>query len=123
MDNTKLLAIAEHTVAKTIRRLAKLYPEFTRKHIDVKMNNRLKTTAGRCFIESGLIDLSPSLMRENLDEFVTVTIPHEVAHQVAWDLWGEPAHGKPWKQVMRALDLEPTPWHTMTTAAQRAKRC
>ena len=122
MDNAKLLTIAEHTVTKTIRRLAKLYPEFTRKHIDVKMNNRLKTTAGRCFIESGLIDLSSSLMRENLDEFVAVTIPHEVAHQVAWDLWGEPAHGKPWKQVMRALDLEPTPWHTMTTAAQRAKR-
>lgn len=122
MDNALLLEIAQRTVARTVRIMQTIYPNFTRDRIDVKMNNRLKTTAGRCFIEIGLIDLSPSLMRENLDEFLTVTIPHEVAHQVAWDLFNEPAHGKPWKQVMRALDLEPTPWHYMTTAAQRAKR-
>ena len=123
MDNAHLLTVAQRTVAKTIRRLNKLYPQFTRDRIDVKINNRLKTTAGRCFIEMGYIDLCPSLMRENLDEFIKVTIPHEVAHQAAWDLFEEPAHGKPWKLIMLALDLEPTPWHHMTTAAQRAKRC
>lgn len=122
MDNAHLLAIAQRTIAQTIVRLHKLYPQFTRDCIDVKLNNRLKTTAGRCWIETGLIDLSPSLMRENLDEFVRVTIPHEVAHQAAWDLFEEPAHGRAWKQIMRALDLEPSPWHYMTTAAQRAKK-
>jgi len=47
---------------------------------------------------------TPAIMREILD----ITIPHEVAHQVAFDLFGDRGHGLKWKEVMNdVMELSP----------------
>lgn len=87
----------------------------------IKLNRRLKTTAGRCSITERWIDLSVDMMRENLESFKTEIIPHEVAHQVAFDLYKDEGHGMHWKSVMIAYGLDPKRCHSLTTKASRAK--
>jgi SprT protein len=81
----------------------------------IKMNNRLKTTAGRNFWELRLVDLSVELYNQHPDYFRKDTIPHELAHQVTFDIHGvcRQVHGVEWKAVMRAVGLEPTRCHSM----------
>lgn len=115
MTNDQLQVIAQDAANKTWRVLRKKYPALTRKSVEVKLNNRLRTTAGRAFIESGYIDLCTKLLRDNVEEFVTQTIPHELAHQAAWDLFQCDNHAKPWKGIMLSLGLEPNVYHHMVT--------
>lgn len=79
----------------------------------VKLNNRLKSTAGRAFIENGYIDLSTSLLRDNMEYFAKDTIPHELAHMIAWRLYGDRGHGKAWKWVAHTLYGANNRCHTM----------
>ncbi len=85
----------------------------------VKLNNRLKSTAGRAFIEHGYIDLSVSLMRDNMDYFARDTIPHELAHMIAWRLYGDRGHGKAWKWVAHTLYGANNRCHTMQVKGRK----
>jgi predicted SprT family Zn-dependent metalloprotease len=80
------------------------------------LNNRLKTTAGRCDLNKRIIDLSPLLFSENVGEFENVIIPHEVAHQVAFDVYGDTGHGPDWKSVMVAYGLPPNRCHNLVSS-------
>jgi predicted SprT family Zn-dependent metalloprotease len=91
-----------------------------------KMNKRLKTTAGRNFWIERVIDLSVELYGQYPDEFRCEIIPHELAHQVTFDVYGEcrQIHGTEWKSVMRAVGREPSTYHSMENqihAARKAK--
>ena len=91
----------------------------------VIINRRLKTTAGRSFYTLRKIDLSASLFEEYPDIFIGDTIPHEVCHQVAWDIFQQGGHGEDWKRVMVAYGINPTRCHPMTNTlweASKAKR-
>ncbi len=89
-----------------------------------KMNKRLKTTAGRNFWELRIIDLSVELFSQHPEYFRDDTIPHELAHQVCFDVYGEckQIHGTEWKSVMRAVGLEANTYHTMTNAIHEARK-
>lgn len=78
-------------------------------------NNRLKTTAGRCFFDKGQakIDLSTSLLWKHQQEFKNEIIPHEVAHDIAYKLFQDEGHGPDWKRVMISLGLEPFRCHNL----------
>jgi SprT protein len=78
----------------------------------VEFNNRLTSTAGRAFYESGRIELSRKLYEANVQGFFADTIPHEYSHIVAWVVYGERGHGAMWKLVMYKLGYVPQRCHS-----------
>ena len=102
---------------KGIYRLTKPMPTF-------KLNKRLKTTAGRNFWVERVVDLSMELYQEYPQEFHQDIIPHELAHQVTYDVYGEcrQAHGTEWKSVMSAVGLTPSTYHSMVNSAHEARK-
>ncbi len=127
MDRKQALETATMWTANTWARLEKMYPLMLGKCPSVEISARLKTTAGFCYWEQRQTKYSFDLFCEYAETFRMVTIPHELAHQVAWDVYRVPqrrAHGTEWKSIMERLGLEPTPWHDMVNtkyAASRAK--
>jgi len=122
MTNTKLIHLAEKTVLGTWGQLMRVYPKLVKPCPVVALNARLKTTAGRSFYELRKIDLSVSLFREYPDSFVRDTIPHEVCHQAAWDLFGDGGHGPHWKAVMLSIGVNPKRCHQMVNTAWEAQK-
>ena len=62
------------------------------------------------------LSVSPILYSENVEKFLAITVPHEVAHFVILiQYWGKkkkPAsHGKEWKAVMKKLGVFDTTYH------------
>lgn len=86
---------------------------------EIKLNNRLRTTGARCFYDKRIIDLNTAMFRENYVTYETEIIPHELAHQIAWDIFGDKGHGKPWKWVMVKIGLEPNRCHNMNTPIRK----
>lgn len=69
------------------------------------------------------IRLNPRLYRQNPSHIVNDTCPHEVAHLVAFDLYGREGwgHGPRWKNVMRALGQKPERCHNLVTTSLYSK--
>lgn len=65
------------------------------------------TTAGRAFPRQHKIDLNEGLLVRNYNEFFQTTIPHEAAHLIAPQVYGERCgHGDKWITVMRVLGVK-----------------
>ena len=83
------------------------------------LNNRIYRTAGRCFVENNYIDISAKLLANpaNVAEMCNVILPHELAHQVDYNLNGAPKnnrwHGRTWSHIMVQFGLEPNPYHSL----------
>lgn len=113
--------LAFETVRNTWARAERMYALKTACPM-VKLNARLKTTAGRCDFETRIIDLSTSLFLEHTSEFENIIIPHEVAHQIAFDIFKDNGHGTGWKQVMLDFGLQPERCHHLVNSAhEKAK--
>lgn len=80
------------------------------------------STAGRAWLGQWRIQLNEQLCKENLEDFMNDTIPHEVAHLIAYKVFGDDGHGEGWKSVMRALGLNPTRCHEYNTKNVDGKR-
>lgn len=80
------------------------------------------TTAGRAWLTQWRIQLNEQLCKENVEDFIQTTIPHEVAHLVAYKVFGDDGHGNGWKSVMRALSLDPERCHDYDTRHVEGKR-
>lgn len=89
----------------------------------VIINKRLTSTAGRAFVEKGYIDLSEYLFSRNIVDFCDNTIPHELAHMIAFRLYKDHKHGKAWKYVAHTLYGDNSRTHDYETKfeAQRKK--
>lgn len=74
-------------------------------------------TAGMAYQQRNHVQLNAVLLVENFDDFISDTIPHEVAHLVVWVKYGRKAaaHGAEWKEVMRRFDVEPSRTHSLDT--------
>lgn len=88
----------------------------------VKINNRLKTTAGRAWYDLHMIDLSRELLEEHPDHFVKDTIPHEVAHLVAGIVYEDFGHGQGWKKVLRLMGWTTTRCHNMVNSLHEMRK-
>jgi SprT protein len=78
------------------------------------------TTAGRAFSKEWHIQLSSVLLTENTEQFEKDTIPHELAHLIAYRMHGyKVGHGEHWKNIMLKLGLQPNRLHQMDVTNAR----
>lgn len=116
--------MARFTMHATWTRLRVAYPMIQAETPKIIFNKRLKTTAGRAFVESTpqYIDLSNELLWQYPEEFQKVIIPHEAAHLAAYTRFADSGHGKGWKLVMAYLGLPTDRCHNMTNSIHAARR-
>jgi SprT protein len=73
--------------------------KFTRPIVEINLKGR---TAGYAHY-SGKLQFNPILYKENVQEFLAQTLPHEIAHLIAVELYGfqkGKGHGAAWQSVM-----------------------
>ena len=110
---------------KTIQNLANLLWATYRKTYpkigtcpEITINKRFKTTAGRCFVEHRKIDIAHKFLVSHSQETLEDTLPHELAHQVDFDVNGWPKnnrwHGPQWqKKIVIQLGIKTSTYHEM----------
>jgi SprT protein len=80
--------------------------------------------AGRAYYYQHKIDLNATLLAENQQDFINRTVPHEVAHLIAYRVYGDKIrpHGKEWASVMQTFGLEASRCHSYdVTRSRRGK--
>ena len=84
----------------------------------IVLNNRFTRTAGACYQEENIIHLGNKFYSKNLVEMNTIILPHEIAHQADFNLFGlsekNCGHGKNWRKIMIQLGLPANKYHSLT---------
>jgi hypothetical protein len=76
------------------------------------MNWKIKgSAAGLANYVSKEIFLSPVYLHLDPNDMIADTVPHEVAHIVAWIAYKERGHGFGWQQVMKHFKIDPKTSH------------
>lgn len=83
----------------------------------IKINNRYTRTGGMNYSEENLVELGGKFFANNKKQMLEVTLPHELAHQIDYNLYGwksrEKHHRKSWCEIMVLIGLAPDIYHTM----------
>ncbi len=79
-------------------------------------------SAGQARLANWCIRLNLDLLRQHGDVFIADTVPHELAHLVAYAMFGSRIrpHGKEWRALMQLLERPATVCHSY--AVQPARR-
>ena len=90
------------------------------------------TTAGTADYYKNQIDLNPVLLMDNIDAFLSRTVPHEMAHLITgivyphtnYASYGKKRspHGSEWKSVMRVLGADPSRCHNYDISTVKKER-
>ncbi len=67
----------------------------------------------------GRIRINEDLLRRYPREMIQHTVPHEVAHLVAYALYRKTDHGEEWQSIMRYFGKPPTRCHQMQARPAR----
>lgn len=88
-------------------------------NIIVEFKNGIKTAAGLAYQAEQRIVLNEKLFLANKQVFFDEIIGHEVCHIVQHILYPaeKVAHGKHWKELMKALGLKPSVYHDLDVSA------
>ena len=121
MDKKTLLNILKRETVMLWDTLCEIYtPLVHRNEPKIELNPYCWRTAGMCYQDQNLIQLSYKFFvakTQYRDYMLDVILPHEVAHQADWFLYGESektcGHGVHWCEIMVQLGLEPNPFHNM----------
>jgi predicted SprT family Zn-dependent metalloprotease len=121
MTKKDLLNILQNHTNVIWDSLCEMYPRLTKYNPPIiELNGRLYKTAGRCHQEDNIIQLGTKFLTHSVeyrDIMTDVILPHEIIHQVDYNLFGESeakcGHGKNWKMIMQQYGLEPNPYHSM----------
>jgi SprT protein len=95
---------------------------FARAEVSFKLRGQ---KAGVAHLTENKLRFNPQLYRDNREDFLTQTVPHEVAHLIAHQLYGLKiqAHGKQWQLIMRGVyGLAPNRCHTYEVQRRQARR-
>jgi len=79
----------------------------------VTQNPRPRRRAGLCKIYQREIELHSTLFKAERRQELEETLLHELAHVIDHLVFKGRGHGRTWKEVMRALELEPTRCHSL----------
>ena len=115
MDTNRI----NHIAANVWGNFAEIYPALVRYDVPkIILCNRLTRTAGKCYQFERKIHLGHKFFAKNHNEMVLTILPHELAHQVDFDLFGESekscGHGKKWQKIMVQYGLAPNKYHSLT---------
>lgn len=81
----------------------------------ITLNNRFTRTAGCNHQALNTVELSAKFLYKFQPEMLTIILPHELAHQIDFDLYGYSdktcGHGENWQNIMVQLGLEPNKYH------------
>ena len=84
---------------------------------DIILNNRFTRTAGCSYQDINIVHIASKFMPKHKPVMLSVILPHELAHQIDFNLFGESekkcGHGKNWINVMVKLGLEPNRYHSL----------
>ena len=124
MDRNKILTVVNKQRDHVWAQLCEIRPKLVR--LDpptIVLNGRLWRTAGRCFQDTRTIDLGVKFFehsREYGTTMLNVILPHEIIHQVDYDLYGlsekKCGHGRNWRKLMIEYGLPDNPYHSMEIA-------
>jgi hypothetical protein len=104
--------IAREAVVHWWNLAVKRWPHELTTKVVPNFNWRIKgSAAGLAELQKREIFLSPIYLHVDPNAQITDTIPHEVAHIVAKDVYGERGHGYGWKQVMLYFKRDPHKEH------------
>ncbi len=95
---------------------------FERPQVSFKLRGQ---KAGVAHLNQNLLRFNAQLYRENREHFLKQTVPHEVAHLVAHQLFGPRIrpHGEEWQLIMRGVyDLAPDRCHSYAVARPQQTR-
>jgi SprT protein len=67
--------------------------------------------AGLAYFNQNKMKFNPVLFLRNKEEFLNDTVPHEMAHLIAYKVYGDTTHGEGWQKTMIALGYPPTRCH------------
>ena len=81
------------------------------------INNRFTKTGGVNYSDRNTIELAGKFFANNMPTMLDIIIPHEIAHQIDYNLngWhtGKKHHGKSWQEIMVLINQIPDPYHYM----------
>ena len=120
-DKQTMLFLANKAMQSTWEEAQKIFGLKIGAMPEIVMNGRMTTCAGRAHLDDCLMHLSCYLFERNRQEFLDVTIPHELCHFIAWRLYKDGGHGKAWKQTMMLMGLKPEIYHKMITKYEASK--
>ena len=74
--------------------------------------------AGFAFCHSNMINFNWQLLKNNADEFIEQTVPHELAHILVFELFAgkRKPHGMEWRGIMRGMGAIPKRTHNYEVA-------
>jgi predicted SprT family Zn-dependent metalloprotease len=121
MTRKDLLNIIQNQTNLIWDNLCELYPRLVKYNPPIiKLNGRLYRTAGRCLQEENIIELGTKFFNHSIqyrDIMTEVILPHEIIHQVDYNLFGESeakcGHGKKWCEIMINYGLPAEKYHNM----------
>lgn len=87
--------------------------------VTVVVHGNMKRVYGQALLQSGIMRIS-ALIANDIDE-VDNTIRHEVAHFMAWRLFGHAKHGAAWKHCCSITGARPETYHASITDFEDAK--
>jgi SprT protein len=71
--------------------------------------------AGKAYLRENVIHLNEVFCETQEVDMLGDTVPHEVAHLIAFEMYKDTGHGGGWKSIMRTLGLEPSRCHDYDT--------
>lgn len=123
MNTAHLQTFADAAARVIWAKLVKMYSPKLRTNIpEIRLNNRFKSTGGVCKTDIRVIELSTEMFWYNQEEYLTEIIPHEIIHQVDFDLTGNCGHGPTWKEIMRDYGLPPNRFHTLKNPLHESRK-
>ena len=96
-----------------------IYPRMVRFNPPkIVLCNRLTRTLGKCYYWENRIHLANKVLVKNVDVYMTDILPHEIAHQVSYNIYGEEkqgrkCHGLEWREIMFSYGIFPNVTYKM----------
>lgn len=87
--------------------------------------NMVGKASGEALCPEWVIRINSILLIENLEDMISDTVPHEVAHLAVYAVYPRRTpmpHGDEWVQMMRLFGLEPHVCHNYDTTNSRVQR-
>ena len=98
----------------------RLNRRFPRPDINFKQRGK---AAGSARLQTNELRFNAILLQENQQHFITHTVPHEIAHLLVYQLYGQTKpHGKEWQQIMnQVFDLTAKTTHQYDVSSVKGK--